>query len=317
MQIKIIVPRVYFLLFLVFVGSACTPQANIASASNSSATLATTRPADQPASRGATTTVLPSPIPTTTAAISPTIPSEIDEQFAQAVQAARTRLQQSLQGTALQEAEKGLLQWDDVNRGEVEYMKTHGEVTINAAGKQVFTGQTAVVFKNMLADLEIGVESTIKWANFQERAPEQRQAAAKAVGDYSGQEVTYKGTVLWPFNWLLRVENYHSGGYVYSVDVETDRIVEIEPINDMSIPSSGSGVAPEVGRKEAEEIIKRLAPEVDLGRLTYNEAVSPGYYLWEDHHASLLNGAQYRKLQVVFGPDGTFASFINSLSAAP
>lgn len=90
----------------------------------------------------------------------------IDEQWQHAIDMAQARLQQSLQGTALQQAEQNLQHWSETNQAQVDYEKANGTVTKNQAGKLIFIGQSATVFYNLLLDLKYQTEADIKWANF-------------------------------------------------------------------------------------------------------------------------------------------------------
>ena len=79
----------------------------------------------------------------------------IDEQMQQAIETAQTRLQQSLQGTTLQQAEQNLQNWAKMNRDQVDYEKNNGTVTKNQAGSFIFTGQSAIWFSNLLTELKL------------------------------------------------------------------------------------------------------------------------------------------------------------------
>lgn len=281
------------LLILVLWVSACTPQASITASATMAPTSTQSTPAGQPG---------------------------IDDQWQQALQTADTQLQQSLQGSALQQAEQSLQTWVDVNQKEIEFQKTNGEVSTNPQGKLIFMNQSAVWFANLLADLELSTAAEIKWMNYQERAPAQRAAAVEVVQSYAGQnaEVTYLKTEHFIYDPMRMVEEYLAAGYDYRVDVETGLIVEIDPVQDASFSAIKAGTEDrEAGRQQAEAIIQRLDPTVKLDSLSYAENVDPGYYRWEDRSADLLPSGQYRSLQVVFATDETFFSYVNTLTATP
>ena len=236
----------------------------------------------------------------------------------QAIETAQTRLQQSLQGTTLQQAEQNLQNWAKMNRDQVDYEKNNGTVTKNQAGKLIFTGQSAIWFSNLLTELKLQTEGDIKWSNFQERHAEQRQAAMDYIHAYSRQQVTYKGTQRWIYDPLVMVEEYQAGDFDYRVNIENGLIVEIEPIQDSGYANiSTPEWKPAEDRAKTEEIIQRLAPKIDLTKLTFVPDFSPGYYRWEDRTVDRLPSGQFRCVQVVFGPDDKFATFLNSLSPAP
>lgn len=91
----------------------------------------------------------PQPSPNTTHQFIPTpTPASsqvsIDEQWQHAVEIAQGRLQQSMQGATLQQAEQNLQNWAKTNQAQVDYEKTNGTVTKNQAGKLNFTGQSAI-----------------------------------------------------------------------------------------------------------------------------------------------------------------------------
>lgn len=131
---------------------------------------------------------------------------------------------------------------------------------------------------------------------------------------YAGQPVTYKDTQRWIYNPLVMVEEYQAGSFDYRVNLENGLVVQIEPISDSGYANiSTPEWKPAEDKARAEETIHRLAPMVDLSKLTFVPDSSPGYYRWEDRSVDRLPGGQYRCVQVVFGPDDKFATFLNSL----
>jgi hypothetical protein len=289
--LKKIVPGICLLMVILLVSTACQPRTPQTAVSSPS-----TEPPDFPKVTRTAAAVIPSLTP------SSAISTEIAAQFDQAVQAAQAIYQQSLTGEALREAQQGLERWREISWGEIEYAQANGD-------------DVSAALQHYLRDLELRTRVNLKWAGYQERTPKQQEAARSAIEQYSGSAAAYQNSALWPFHWMVMAETYRSGESVYKIDVETDRIIEIEPVNDASIstPTSGSYANPEIGREKARAIITRLAPEVNLAALTLREDVSLGYYIWEDRSAAPLQDGGYPRIQVEFGPDGTFVNFINAL----
>jgi len=290
-------------LIIVLFVSACAPQANLAADPGSPASQTPIPPTATPTAEEADSWLVFTDTPPPPGWPTPTMPPEFAARFTQAVQTAQARYEQVLEGEALEDAERGLAIWQDISWHELGYAQRHQNEHSQSLE------ETLEIF---LTQLEYRVDVDLKWAGFQKRTPEERQAAFQAVADYTGMVVSYQRTETWPFVQMIMVEVYNSGLYVYSVNIETDRIVEIEPLHDNTSTGIDYNQEPENGWELAKAVIRRLAPEVDLDQLTVRDHM-PRYYVWEDRTAEKLQSSDYPYIQVQFMPDGTFVNFVNAL----
>ena len=240
--------------------------------------------------------------PDSAATPTPTLPPEIVERFTQAVQTAQARYA-DLEGEPRESGLQGVAIWQDITWHELLYAQAHPEE---------LPGSLEEKLDRYVDTLERSVEADIRWAGFEERTPDERRAVQQAVEEDTGVEAVYQTTYLWPFDRLSMVEVYNAGSYAYSVNVETDRIVEIEPRNDASISLPDPDREPEDGWEMARQVIARLAPWVALEQLSIN-AETPRYYRWEDRGAEMLPDGSYPYVQVQFTTDGEFVNFVNTL----
>lgn len=192
---------------------------------------------------------------------------------------------------------------DELQNGEtIQVEDALGETTIMLAGA------SAIKIEALWRD-------TIQKINqLSARSSEERAAAVQIIQaiDQSG-DVIYLDRDRSPHDIQAQLERYTTSKFIYSIDVETNQVIEISLVDDANVNLDPNFSQEELERK-ASGFISLVGAGVDLARLTFSvgeKSDAVFFFRWEDPNA-LLNGVP-AFIQVGYSQSGDLVHYINTL----
>jgi len=177
-----------------------------------------------------------------------------------------------------------------------------GAVTILDADAQLRMDR---LWAQTLAEIEL----------IQGRPESERALAVDAIRKVTGLQPAYLSQAGTPYDPSLELEEYSAGKYIYQVEVDTNRIVMVWPIDQREVDLAGVSSDDEL-KEIAVGYVERLAPGVNTTELVLSVGSKGGavFFRWEDANSRLFDGTT-AFLQVGVSRAGILLDFENRLPA--
>jgi len=160
---------------------------------------------------------------------------------------------------------------------------------------------------------KLWVETLAKIELIQGRTQSERSQAVDAIREVAGVAPEYLSRARTAYDPTMELEEYRAGDYLYHVDIDTNSIVMVWPVDQLSVELAGSYTDEDL-KEIAIQHVERFAPSVHLGELmlTVGSKGDAVFFRWEDEHNRLFDGTA-AFLQVGVSRAGTLLNFENRL----
>ena len=146
------------------------------------------------------------------------------------------------------------------------------------------------------------------------RSPEEQKVAVELIQSLEKGLVTYLDQDRTPYMPAATLERYQAGKYIYSLDIETNQIIEINLIDDRSYSTEKKHAEREL-EKMAISFIEKVARTIKLDSLVPTHGNKEGqtfFFRWEDPSQKLSDGMP-AFVQVGFSSAGDLVHFVNTV----
>jgi hypothetical protein len=195
---------------------------------------------------------------------------------------------------------------------ELEYELAYGErIEVDDPVDGKYTRLTGESEKKM----EGLWQETVRKINLlKARSPEEQKVAVELIQSLEKGLVTYLDQDRTAYMPAATLERYQAGKYTYSLDIETNQIIEINLIDDRSYSTEKKYAEREL-EKMAISFIEKVAPTIKLGNLIPTHGNKEGqtfFFRWEDPSRKLSGGIP-AFVQVGFSSAGDLVHFVNTV----
>jgi hypothetical protein len=195
-----------------------------------------------------------------------------------------------------------------------------------ALDKELMNGQTKLIddppdgkAKILVGDSAINMdklwkETVYKINEISARPIDERSKAINLIQSIESGNVTYLDRGKTPYSKNVTIERYMLNNRIYSISIESNNIIEINPINDRSFSIDAKYTKTEL-EEMARSFIKQVAGDINLDTLTPtfgNKEEITYFFRWEDNSSKLDDGS-IPFIQVGYSRGGDFLGFINNL----
>lgn len=205
----------------------------------------------------------------------------------------------------------------------LDYELQYGQTSINPDD-----GKTKMLIGKSAEKMDLLWQETVKKIEAVKARPaSERLPVVEMIETIEGDKPIYMERFTSPYNPSQPLELYQTVHYLYTIDIESSKIVDISPVIDKSAPHQhsqnderlkGSYTQLELERK-ARSYISSIASDVDLDslRLAFQDKEGRVYFFrWEDDSRTLADGSK-PFIQVVYSSaTGEFIRYVNTLPLA-
>lgn len=199
----------------------------------------------------------------------------------------------------------------------------------NAVQLEVATGETTevqdpkygtrkILINNSAKKMEaLWAETAKEIAELEARSLVEREKVIKKIKEVDNSaQITYMDKRHTPYQINKEIEIYQADQYFYSVDISSEQIVEVVPVQESFTRKSGNKTKEELKRM-AEEFVAKVEPNANISQLN-GRVLNKGdnyFFRWEDTSQKLDSG-MYPFLQVAYANNGDFLNYFNTLPFA-
>jgi hypothetical protein len=158
--------------------------------------------------------------------------------------------------------------------------------------------------------------STVQQINeLSARPVEERAKAVQMIQSIEPGDVVYLDRDRTPYDMSVSLERYQTAKFIYSVDIATNQIIKIVPVDEWHFNVNPIYSSKELEAK-ARAFISNVTKGINLDVLTPSFSNKGGeifFFRWEDRSRS-LSGGMTPFIQVGFSQGGDFFNYENTLS---
>lgn len=166
-----------------------------------------------------------------------------------------------------------------------------------------------------LANIEDLWKSTLDTINeLQSRPVNYREKAIQLVHSLDNDTVTYVDQIITPYDNLARIERYETGKYQYSIDINTDQIIEIFLVDDRKY-STEALFSEDQLMKLAVDYTKKYIGDYNLDQLPIqisDKEKTIFFFRWEDKSKNLTSGIT-PFIQISLSKGGDVVNYVNTI----
>ncbi len=214
---------------------------------------------------------------------------------------------------AQQEKERLLAKYE----AALEFELSHGETAISSEdGSIILVGESAAKMDQLWQETVRQIEAAIA------RPAADRKPIENMIAAIDGARPAYIGRSGFPYNSSAATENYQTEKYFYTVDIASEQILEIMPVDSTRFRREAGDARVVYSQNVLEEMartfIKTLAGDVDLQTLqpAFSDKNGRNYFFrWEDPASKLPDGMT-SFVQVGLSVTGQLLNYVNTLPVA-
>jgi hypothetical protein len=199
----------------------------------------------------------------------------------------------------------------------LDHELNYGKTEVNPQdGSIMLVGESKTKIDVLWADTVSQIEKAIG------RSPAEQKAIQDHIAVLEGTFPQYISRTVFPYNPAIAIEKYETLQYIYSVDMETEQILEVMPVDSTRFRREANSESAPLSAEELEQraisYLKTVDPNLERSNLQANFSDKEGrnyFFRWEDPTKTLPDGMT-PFVQVGLSSQGELLNYVNTLSAA-